>query len=416
MIYVYSRRPSDSARELVNAFNGIRLRKFDGMNFWRKRAKFKMGEGDILICWGDPVPDIKGVKILNGADVGNKFEVAMKLSQKVPTISVHAGPNPPITIEAARWIPRKNNHVGGNDLLTRTEHPDFWVYKMNIVEEYRVHSFNQKSIRAGVKRLRENFVIDDTLPAGSVRPDGTFAASSWIRSYDGGWRIVYDNFQSTKAMRTAAHEAVKALGLTFGAVDIGKLKDGSFVVLEVNRAPGLEGGTITAYVKEIQRWIDEARGSRTGDSESKELLLDRRELEGDEGDAVNDPVQQPVLGEQAARVDPAPAGAPNAEAVYRIHAGAQERWFQVGQLDDLGPPRRRVQVLGPAIIDEWLDRVINNPPQVAAAVGQGNPAAPNAAAGVHVEAPEHNAPPRVPRPARPGRAVRVRPAAGPFPE
>ena len=33
--------------------------------------------------------------------------------------------------------------------------------------------------------------------------------------------------------------------------------DGSLLVLEVNRAPGLEGGTIDAYTDAIRQWIAE---------------------------------------------------------------------------------------------------------------------------------------------------------------
>jgi hypothetical protein len=37
-------------------------------------------------------------------------------------------------------------------------------------------------------------------------------------------------------------------------VDIGVRADGSLLVLEVNRAPGLEGGTITRYADAIRKW------------------------------------------------------------------------------------------------------------------------------------------------------------------
>jgi D-alanine-D-alanine ligase-like ATP-grasp enzyme len=44
-------------------------------------------------------------------------------------------------------------------------------------------------------------------------------------------------------------EAVAALGLDFGAVDIIEDKEGNFYVLEINTAPGLEGHTVTSYAK-----------------------------------------------------------------------------------------------------------------------------------------------------------------------
>lgn len=140
----------------------------------------------------------------------------------------------------AVWLPRKNNHVGGKDLLHPPQQADFYVRKEDITEEYRVHSFLGKSIRTGKKAHREGF----------ARP------SAWIRSWDGGWRIVYDGVKGRNEQRNLAHQAVAALGLDFGAVDIGKLRDGRLIVLEVNRAPGIEGGTIDRYATAIQKWKD----------------------------------------------------------------------------------------------------------------------------------------------------------------
>jgi hypothetical protein len=136
------------------------------------------------------------------------------------------------------WVGRVNDHIGGTDLLTPPPAPDYFTKKVQIVEEYRLHMFKGRSIRAGVKKLRDGFTVGRN-------------ASEWIRSYDGGWRIVYDGFESKKAMREIAAKAVEALGLDFGAVDVGKLADGTYIVLEVNRAPGLEGGTVNAYVNAI---------------------------------------------------------------------------------------------------------------------------------------------------------------------
>ena len=77
-------------------------------------------------------------------------------------------------------------------------------------------------------------------------------AHPWIRSYEGGWRVLYDGISSKKKHRELAHRAVAALGLDFGAVDIGEAANGTLTVLEVNRAPGIEGGTVDAYAKALK--------------------------------------------------------------------------------------------------------------------------------------------------------------------
>lgn len=162
-----------------------------------------------------------------------------------------AAPAP--AVPDATWIGRSSNHTGGTDLL-RGNGADYWVRKEEFVREYRVHSFLGRSIRAGKKDLREGF----TLPsAGQVWTPGGTVAHPWVRSWDGGWRIVYDgvSLDGRNAVRELAHNAVRALGLDFGAVDIGERANGTYAVLEVNRAPGLEGGTVTSYANAIGKWI-----------------------------------------------------------------------------------------------------------------------------------------------------------------
>jgi hypothetical protein len=259
---------------------------------------------DLVICWGDNFAAPAGIRTLNNVAPLNKFAEAQRLAEKgVPTIQVsrtkpaaaaaRPGVKPPFVdqfftppaayqrgqlglaqtaaivaemqgflrteqqrraqYDAARvppgapaeiWLPRKNNHVGGNDLLQNDlQNPDFYSKKLDIVEEYRLHVFRGKSIRAGKK------------VAQPTRPDGRTAPHQWIRSFDAGWVIKYDQFESNKQMREVAKNAVKALGLDFAAVDIGKLANGTYVALEVNRAPGVEGGTVTAYARAIQNWI-----------------------------------------------------------------------------------------------------------------------------------------------------------------
>lgn len=289
MIFVYRRASSTGARELVNGLmdSGIPAKR------WSDRFPRQPREGDHVICWGEHLVS-NGWQVLNGAPVISKFDAAIKLKEAgVPTVEVSrtVPPSVPSVDPAIRihhdlsalleeflevnpqrtdvyrtgvqaiverslqlqdalgqpvpltdpgeWLPRRNNHVGGNDLL----HPgqaDYYAKKEAITEEFRIHSFKGKSIRAGKKVPREGF--EQT-------------RHPWIRSFDGGWRIHYDSFESDKALRGLAAGAVAALGLDFGAVDVGRTSAGALLVLEVNRAPGLEGGTITAYVNAIQKWL-----------------------------------------------------------------------------------------------------------------------------------------------------------------
>lgn len=278
MIYLYRRKVSESARELADNMT-VNCRRINDL----ARAHFGAGvrNGDVVICWGDNVANLpQGVRTLNNAPLRNKMEDARLLREAgIQTVEVSqtrpatvSGDDPailqyrtlvqatpqvldraaiqrvvdslrlslaqPIPV-AATWLPRRFNHVGGADLLRAPAQPDYFSKKIDLVEEYRIHSFKGKSIRAGVK-----------VPRDGATPH------AWIRSFDGGWRIKYDEFKSKESMREIAAAAVEALGLDFGAVDIGRKADKSLVVLEVNRAPGLEGGTTVTYANAIQAWIE----------------------------------------------------------------------------------------------------------------------------------------------------------------
>lgn len=309
MIYVYRKNASTGARLLAEAL-GQGARRFRGTEVPIER---KARAGDVVIAWGEAVPEIRGVRVLNGTTIRNKFSDAELLAREgVPTIQVSlqrpaapppvaAAVDPAIAImrdaqEAAEelvnltlpagplprrgplvdgvrdllaklngltgalaiaapvaqpgrpvgeWLSRSNSHVGGNDLLANRG-GDYYAKKEDLVQEVRVHSFKGRSLRAGVKALREGFSLDGA--------NGTRRAHAWIRSWDGGWRILYDGQTSRQAHRDLAHEAVEALGLDFGAVDIGEKRDGSLIVLEVNRAPGLEGGSVDVYANAIRQW------------------------------------------------------------------------------------------------------------------------------------------------------------------
>lgn len=251
-LYVYCPRPSNGALELVRALGAQRLRRFDGMDFWDKRRRFKLSPGDSLVCWGTCIPEIDGVKVLNSAQNHiDKMAELQKLAQAgIPTITLYAKADKDY---GKILLPRKAHHSGGKDLLLTPDFPDYFVQKEDFSEEYRVHSFNGKSIRAGIKVHRDGFTLVGK--EADWKPDSNLI-HPWVRSFDGGWRVKYDDFQSNPKLRKIAALAVKAMGLTFGAVDIAQRRvDGIYKVLEVNRAPGIEGNSIGAYVRSINKWI-----------------------------------------------------------------------------------------------------------------------------------------------------------------
>jgi len=109
--------------------------------------------------------------------------------------------------------------------------------------EYRAHVVNgevilliQKKKRSGVEQTRDQALI---------------------RSHDNGWIFACNDVETPpETLKPMCIEAVAALGLDFGAVDVIVAQDDSVFILEVNTAPGLEGETtINAYRDAFQRMV-----------------------------------------------------------------------------------------------------------------------------------------------------------------
>ena len=73
---------------------------------------------------------------------------------------------------------------------------------------------------------------------------------SGIRNHTNGWVYARENIEVPDVVTLAAMRAVDALGLNFGACDIGyNEREDKAYVYEVNTAPGLVGTTLDKYVE-----------------------------------------------------------------------------------------------------------------------------------------------------------------------
>lgn len=110
--------------------------------------------------------------------------------------------------------------------------------------EYRVHVFMGEVILYQKKSRR--YVDEDVVDVPS-QPE------SDVRNLASGWVYRTENLRRLERIEQLAIDAINAIGLDFGAVDIIKDRDGLVYVLEVNSAPGL-GNTKTreAYVSAFQ--------------------------------------------------------------------------------------------------------------------------------------------------------------------
>jgi glutathione synthase/RimK-type ligase-like ATP-grasp enzyme len=104
--------------------------------------------------------------------------------------------------------------------------------------EYRVHVWNGEVIDVQQKRVRT----------------GSEGNNFQIRSHDNGWVFCRDSIVEPSGLRDNAVNAVAALNLNFGAVDVIHNHHANLCyVLEVNTAPGVEGATAIRYCDAILR-------------------------------------------------------------------------------------------------------------------------------------------------------------------
>ena len=103
--------------------------------------------------------------------------------------------------------------------------------------EYRVHVF------------KELGVIDVQQKKRSAEG----VADPYVRNHAAGWVFCRDNVTAPQGVLNAAVDAVMALDLDFGAVDIGFHNNLGPCVYEVNTAPGLEGQTLTNYAEAFKQ-------------------------------------------------------------------------------------------------------------------------------------------------------------------
>lgn len=109
--------------------------------------------------------------------------------------------------------------------------------------EYRVHVFGGEVIDF----VKKKKMTDETIKERGFEYDNT------IRNHDKGWVFAREDVELPDSAALSALNAIKAVGLDFGAVDlIVRDKDPKTAyVLEINTAPGLEGTTLERYSERI---------------------------------------------------------------------------------------------------------------------------------------------------------------------
>jgi glutathione synthase/RimK-type ligase-like ATP-grasp enzyme len=235
MFYVYTPRPSKSARALARALKGRRVRELS-----------KVGHGDIVINWGNSQCNFEPT-VLNWGHFVGMFANKRIAFDKFKAAGVPI-PNYATTKEGVTWkgdtvVRHKlTGHSGEGIEMVRAgdELPDAHLYVEYIKkeQEYRVH----------VGRLGTDTVII-AVQRKARRKDIPDEQVNWqVRNHKNGFIFAREGFTVPDGVLGVCKSALLASGLDFGAVDvIYNAKEGKAYVLEINTAPGLEGQTIEDY-------------------------------------------------------------------------------------------------------------------------------------------------------------------------
>lgn len=107
------------------------------------------------------------------------------------------------------------------------------------------------------KEFRVHVVGDEVIDTQRKIKDPDREVVTWkVRSHANGFIYVRGNIVPDNSRDLLAVAACKAVGLNFGAVDIIQDKAGTYYVLEINTAPGLEGQTVERYAQAFRDWKD----------------------------------------------------------------------------------------------------------------------------------------------------------------
>lgn len=218
----------------------------------------KHGDFTHIINWGNSERRFNGTYINQPEQVA----VASDKLRSAKAFNDYGTPQPDFTEDrdvAKEWaaegtvVCRKLLRASCGRGIVLAESPDMvvpaplYVKYIKKADEYRVHVFAGQVIDIQQKRRRLE-VPDEEV-------------NYQIRNHHNGWVFARDGVVCPSAVTDAAVSAVSALGLDFGAVDIGfNNHSGTPAVYEVNTAPGLEGTTLEKYYNALRAKYPQING------------------------------------------------------------------------------------------------------------------------------------------------------------
>lgn len=243
------RAGSASARELATALGVRRINLV--------RTRYRPRPSDTIINWGNAGEEYTHLRYINPTPsvrmARDKLATFRALVERgVPTVEFtdNAGVAQEWLCNGALVFQRSTTTGQGGAGITvlqpgaRTSPAPLYTKAFRARNEYRIHICRMRDEGSSVF---EHLMID---AQKKRRRDGV--VPGLIRNLENGYVFCRENVTPGASVIKAASDAVAALRLDFGAVDILAKESGEVAVLEVNTAPGLEGTTIERYADAIR--------------------------------------------------------------------------------------------------------------------------------------------------------------------
>lgn len=263
---------SDSCRALrdalVEAFREVtdvapRMIKFENSAFQGRST-------DIIVNYGNrsaPASVFGQANVLNPQAALNNAANKTNALQRMSQAGVSTVPFTTSRAEAQAWVETGETvyaratltghsgegitvHKRGEDgsVPTLPQNPLYTKAITGQRREWRVHIFKGVITYVQVKRRANGFAENP-----NYQED--------VRNHHTGWIYATENINPSVAVLRNAVNAVAALGLDFGAVDIISRRDDAWV-LEVNTAPGLTGTTLETFTRNVVEYVNSRRLAR----------------------------------------------------------------------------------------------------------------------------------------------------------
>lgn len=207
-----------------------------------------------IVSYG--VPCSSSLPTLN-ANAGrlNKFEELVRLQERgIPTIPFFDGMWEETPSAKEIYFGRKFKHTKGKDIFMWRKQKgtaDYFTQYIPHVREFRVWAYRGRHLGT-YEKVRK-------FKRGKNHPDMIW---NWRNGY--AFEFVHE---PPEALKQIGRDAVSALDLDFGAVDVIEDKEGRYYVLELNTAPGVQGPRqgLQNLATKIAKWVEGGFKRRTGD-------------------------------------------------------------------------------------------------------------------------------------------------------